>query len=69
MFHYDVWGDVVNVASRMETSGLPGKIQIARGAYDLMKDHFDCVPRGKIEIKGKGELETWFLQRRKVNGD
>lgn len=64
-FQYDVWGDVVNTASRMESSGLPGKIQIAKGAYDLMKDDFDCESRGKIEVKGKGELETWFLIARK----
>jgi guanylate cyclase len=66
-FQYDVWGDVVNTASRMESSGLPGKIQIAEGAYDLLKDDFNCDPRGKIEIKGKGNLETWILIDRKQN--
>jgi guanylate cyclase len=68
-FQYDVWGDVVNTASRMESSGLSGKIQIAKGAYDLLKDDFNCEPRGKIEIKGKGILETWILTGRKANGD
>lgn len=60
-FQYDVWGDVVNTASRMESHGLPGKIQIAEGAYDLLREDFDCESRGKIEIKGKGTLNTWFL--------
>jgi guanylate cyclase len=61
-FHYDVWGDAVNVASRMESHGLPGKIQITRGTYELLKDACICVPRGKVLIKGKGEMETWFLE-------
>jgi len=61
-FHYDVWGDAVNVASRMESHGLPGKIQITRGTYELLKDACICVPRGKVLIKGKGEMEAWFLE-------
>lgn len=66
-FHYDVWGDVVNVASRMESYGLPGKIQIAKGTYDLIQDDFECEPRGGIEIKGKGKIETWFLEGHNSN--
>jgi guanylate cyclase len=66
-FHYDVWGDAVNVASRMESHGLPGKIQITRGTYELLKDSCICVPRGKVLIKGKGEMETWFLEGIKAN--
>jgi guanylate cyclase len=61
-FHYDLWGDMVNVAARMESHGMPGKIQIAEGTYMRIKDQLDCVSRGLISIKGKGELETWFLQ-------
>ena len=61
-FHYDIWGDAVNIASRMESHGVPGKIQITRAIYDLLKDEFDCVPRGKIKVKGKGEMETWYLE-------
>jgi guanylate cyclase len=60
-FHYDVWGDTVNVASRMESHGQAGKIQISRATYELIRDEFDCVPHGVIDIKGKGEMETWFL--------
>ena len=61
-FHYDVWGDAVNIASRMESHGIPGKIQIGRTTYELVKDEFVCVPRGVIEVKGKGEMETWYLE-------
>ena len=63
-FHYALWGDAVNTASRMESHGVPGKIQIARPIYDLIKDDFVCVPRGLIEVKGKGQMETWFLEDR-----
>lgn len=64
-FHYDVWGDTVNVASRMESHGEPGKIQITRAAYELLKEQFVCQPRGKVAVKGRGEMETWFLVARK----
>jgi adenylate cyclase len=60
-FLYDLWGDAVNLASRMETNGTPGEIQIARATYELLKDDFVCTPRGTIEVKGKGPTETWFL--------
>lgn len=61
-FHYDVWGDAVNMASRMESQGVPGKIQITQDTYKLLKDTCICLPRGKISVKGKGEMETWFLE-------
>ena len=61
-FSYDLWGDVVNTASRMESHGLPGRIQISRATYEHLKDDFECEPRGIVEVKGKGELETWFLR-------
>ncbi|MEN8168280.1 MAG: adenylate/guanylate cyclase domain-containing protein [Pseudomonadota bacterium] len=61
-FHYDVWGDAVNMASRMESHGVPGKIQITRDTYELLKDACICVPRGKVSVKGKGEMETWILE-------
>ncbi len=64
-FSYDVWGDPVNVASRMESHGLADCIQIAERTYNLIKDDFITTPRGTMEIKGKGEMKTWFLIGRK----
>jgi adenylate cyclase len=60
-FLYDLWGDAVNTASRMESYGTPGRIQITRATYELLADEFECEPRGTIAIKGKGEVETWYL--------
>jgi guanylate cyclase len=60
-FLYDLWGDAVNTASRMESHGTPGRIQIARSTYELVRDEFECVPRGPVAIKGKGEVEAWYL--------
>jgi guanylate cyclase len=60
-FLYDLWGDAVNTASRMESNGTPGEIQITRATYDLLKDAFVCTRRGTIPVKGKGEMETWYL--------
>ena len=60
-FHYDIWGDAVNIASRMESHGVSGKIQITRDTYDLINRDFFCEPHGSIQVKGKGEMETWFL--------
>jgi len=60
-FLYDLWGDAVNTASRMESQSTPGEIQITRATYELLKDEFVCRRRGTIEVKGKGEMETWYL--------
>jgi guanylate cyclase len=60
-FIYDLWGDAVNTASRMESHGTPGCIQITGATYELVKDEFVCEPRGLIPVKGKGEMETWYL--------
>jgi adenylate cyclase len=60
-FIYDLWSDAVNTASRMESQGTPGEIQITRATYELLKDEFVCRPRGTISVKGKGEMETWYL--------
>ena len=65
-FLYDLWGDAVNIASRMESSGTPGRIQITRATYDLIADEFVCEPRGTISVKGKGEMETWYLLDRRM---
>jgi adenylate cyclase len=60
-FLYDLWGDAVNTASRMESHGAPGQIQITRATHELLKNDFVCEPRGTLEIKGKGAMETWYL--------
>ena len=60
-FAYDVWGDTVNTASRMESSGTPGKINISGSAYELVKEFFDCEYRGRVKAKNKGEVEMYYV--------
>ncbi len=60
-FSYDVWGDTVNTASRMESHGIPGKIQISEKTFSFLKNDFDCMERGLIDIKGKGSMKTYIL--------
>ena len=60
-FLYDLWGDAVNIASRMESHGTPGRIQISGSTYELVADAFECQPRGPVAVKGKGEMNTWYL--------
>lgn len=60
-FVYDVWGDAVNVASRMESHGLGGAVQITQATYELIKDDFVCEPRGTVNVKGKGDMEVWLV--------
>jgi len=60
-FLYDLWGDAVNTASRMESHGTPGEIQMTRATHELLKGEFVCTLRGTIPIKGKGQMETWYL--------
>jgi guanylate cyclase len=64
-FAYDLWGDVVNTASRMESEGVAGSIQISAATHELIRDTYDCAPRGTIDVKGKGEMETYFLLERR----
>jgi guanylate cyclase len=66
-FVYDIWGDAVNVASRMESHGLGGAVQITRATYELIKDEFVCEPRGTVNVKGKGEMEVWLVISAKKN--
>ena len=63
-FQYDIWGDTVNTASRMESSGEVGRVNISEATYELVKDdsEFDFTYRGKVEAKGKGELEMYFVK-------
>jgi guanylate cyclase len=60
-FLSDLYGDAVNTASRMETHSVPGQIQITSATHDLLKDEFECRPRGTIPVKGKGQMQTWYL--------
>lgn len=66
-FVYDLWGDAVNIASRMESQGVPRKIQITGTTYQIIKDRFICEQRGMISVKGRGEQITWFLLDEKPN--
>jgi adenylate cyclase len=68
-FVYDVWGDAVNVASRMESHGLSGAIQVTRATYELIKADFICEPRGAVNVKGKGEMEVWLVVSAKLAPD
>jgi adenylate cyclase len=59
-FAYDIWGDTVNTAARMESSGKPGCVNISGDTYELVKDHFNCTHRGKVEAKNKGLIDMYF---------
>jgi len=60
-FAYDIWGDTVNVASRMESACVNGAINVSATTYAMVKDKFKCIPRGRIDAKGKGEMEMYFI--------
>ena len=60
-FQYDIWGDTVNTASRMESSGEVGKVNISGTTYELVKDRFNCIYRGMVAAKGKGEIAMYFV--------
>ena len=70
-FQYDIWGDTVNTASRIESNGAVGKVNISQATYELLKDNpdFSFESRGKIEAKGKGEMEMWFVHRNFSEGE
>jgi adenylate cyclase len=62
-FIYDLWGDTVNIASRMESTGIPGAIQVSKAIYEQLQGQYSFESRGKIEVKGKGLIETYLLRR------
>jgi adenylate cyclase len=61
-FAYDIWGDAVNTASRMESSGIPGQVNISGTTYELVNGHFTCKHRGKIQAKNKGEIDMYIVE-------
>jgi adenylate cyclase len=65
-FSYDVWGDTVNTASRCESSGEAGRVNISAATYELVKEFFDCKYRGKVSAKNKGEIEMYFVEGLRV---
>jgi adenylate cyclase len=67
-FIYDLWGDAVNMASRMESHGQSEAIQITHATYELIKDDFVCETRGTIDVKGSGEMEIWHILGERPNG-
>ncbi len=62
-FQYDIWGDTVNIASRLESSGDEGEVNISGTTYNLIKENFECTPRGKVEAKNKGAIDMYFVKR------
>ena len=65
-FIYDLWGDTVNIASRMESHGLPDEIQVTEAFYEMVREKFELGPRGEIEVKGAGSVRTYLLKGRRT---
>ena len=66
-YAYDIWGSTVNIASRMEANGEPGKVNVSQTVYEIIKDHYTCIPRGKISAKNVGDIDMYFIED-KPNG-
>ncbi len=64
-FAYDIWGDAVNTASRMESSGAPGEVNVSGTTYEMVKEYFVCEHRGQVEAKNKGKIDMYFVRRLK----
>src|SRR5690606_13143745 len=63
-FAYDIWGTTVNIASRMESHGVPGRVHVSKAVADRLAGQFNFIPRGAVEVKGAGLMETFFLEAR-----
>lgn len=61
-FSYDLWGDTINTASRMESHGVPGRIQVTEQVYEQLRDRYEFERRDAVAVKGKGDMQTYFLQ-------
>jgi class 3 adenylate cyclase len=61
-YAYDIWGDTVNIASRMESAGEVGRVNISAYTYDLIREEFECEYRGKVDAKGKGQIDMYFVK-------
>jgi len=68
-FAYDIWGDTVNVASRMEAKSEPGRVNVSESTYDLIKYKFRCTYRGKVEAKNKGLIDMYFVEEEHVGAN
>jgi class 3 adenylate cyclase/TPR repeat protein len=68
-YAYDIWGSTVNIASRMESNGTPGKVNISAYTYEMVKHRFECSHRGKIYAKNLGELDMYYIEYEKTQGD
>ena len=66
-FSYDLWGDTVNTAARMESHGAPGEIQVSEATREALGDAYTFEDRGVIEVKGKGMMKTWWLTSRNTD--
>jgi adenylate cyclase len=69
LYLYDVWGDTVNIASRMESHGVAGRVQVSESTRRLLGEPFVLEERGALAVEGKGELKTWFVGGRNGNGE
>ena len=68
-YAYDIWGSTVNIASRMESNGMPGKVNISAATYQLIREEFECVYRGKHEAKNLGQIDMYFVEREREPGE